>query len=202
VSLIHIGGGIHVEVEEGGLRVVPRTIKPKPQSYRPKIPARTEWKCPKLAQTRRERHPMSIAIAEVPGTGEWRGREIQFDTTVRPPDRRGGIRRGSPNGISEVEFYKLRNEVINTLMNDDKIKELIASVDENDPVAGFALGELIKLAALPGSARDRMAILKTLLEFTKSKPVTKSEIAVAQQDTWAMLLNEAEEDAKPKNGIQ
>lgn len=183
--MIHVGDGKHVVVVEGGL-CPPPPVKSHSFKHRPKSAPLFE----------RTGGGATQAAMATPGWKAWKSRTRSEIIRTAPPGKVGKPL-GHKDGFRKQELEIIRDHIVNTLMNDAEIQSLIASIREDDPVAAYAMGEMIKMAAEPGATRDRFQIVKTLLEFTKSKPATKTEMKVAQQDAWAMMLLEEEK----KNSI-
>lgn len=173
---VHLGDGRYVVVSEGAIPLPP-VVEKIPRPNRPKKPPKPKGVTP---------HASYHAL---PGWNAWASRRrSEIIDTSRPEEI--GKPLGHKDGFSAKELKVIRETIVNIVMNDDEINALLDGIKETDPVAAFALKEMIKLAAVPGATRDRFQVLKVLLDFTKSKPAMKSEVSVAQQDNWAMMLDE------------
>nr|WP_042671721.1 hypothetical protein [Methylobacterium sp. B34] len=177
--MIHVGDGKHIVIVEGALQPPPvLTSGIKHPNRRKAAPI------PRKVGTGPAR-----GYYDVPGWRAYHSRSFAEIKALAPPGRLGKPP-GVPDGFRKHEIEALRKRILNNVMTDEDISVLIASIKETDPIAAFAMSEMIKLAAAPGALRDRAMLLKTILEFTKSKPALKSEVNIAQQDNWAMMLEE------------
>jgi hypothetical protein len=176
--VIHVGDGKYIVMEEGALDPPPRRTGPKHPTH-PRSGPRFKGK---------RKTPLG-AYTILPGWLAWRGRARSEIIRTSPPGKVGKPK-GHSDGFRVPELKAIREAIVNILMHDEELNKLLDSINETDPLAAFAMREMIKLAAQPGATRDRVGLLKTILEFTKSKPATKTEMKVAQQDAWAMLIAE------------
>jgi hypothetical protein len=63
----------------------------------------------------------------------------------------------------------------------------------DEGMAEAALKEAFKLAVVPGDQKVRLAAIRTVLDFTKSKPESKSKVTIDTAEDW---LKAAEADMK------
>lgn len=66
----------------------------------------------------------------------------------------------------------------------------------DDQYAKEALETVVEIMRMPGDRDAKLRAAKTLLEFTKQKPVAKSEVAVAKAEDFlaAVLAQETQKD--------
>ena len=63
-------------------------------------------------------------------------------------------------------------------------------VDNEQAAARAAMKEVLIQVLMPGSRKDKLAAARTILEYTKSKPASKSDVKVdAPEDFLVALLN-------------
>jgi hypothetical protein len=56
--------------------------------------------------------------------------------------------------------------------------------DSDEAMAKAALKEAFTLAIVPGDLKIKMANIRTVLDFTKSKPESKSKVTVETAEDW------------------
>ena len=60
-----------------------------------------------------------------------------------------------------------------------------------DEYSQEALETAVEIMRVPGETRERLSAARLILDYTKSKPVSKSEVAVSKaEDFLASLLDE------------
>lgn len=177
----------YIDTEEGLLNVIPEVKvekkKPRIRKCRPGHVDRQHFKTGKF-----------VGLPEVkPGWIEWRvnlGREM---TKIMPRDlysRPFGARVGLSKKEREEASMSLDKYFGTT---EEDIKAIAATIDaEKDECAKFVMRSYMKILLTPNiSEAHRMSILKIMLEYTKAKPVTKSEVKVEEKtaDDWSAMMN-------------
>ena len=70
-----------------------------------------------------------------------------------------------------------------------------------DEYAKEALGTAVEVMRMQGETRERLSAARLILDFTKQKPVAKSEVAVAKaEDFLASLITEEDDGPKASSG--
>lgn len=104
---------------------------------------------------------------------QWREKAKQTGTGRKP---------GQPDGLTAKEFIPLRDKI------KEEAKKIVEIMSETlkieDQYAKEALETAVELMRVPGGSRDRLAAAKLILEFTKEKPSTKSEVTVAKAEDF------------------
>lgn len=102
-----------------------------------------------------------------------------------------GRKQGQPDGFLAKDAAKLREKV----KREAKIIVEKIAKDHNidDQYAKEALETVVEVMRMPGDTRSKLAAAKTLLEFTKQKPVAKSEVAVAKAEDFLAAVLAAEQ---------
>lgn len=99
---------------------------------------------------------------------------------------RNGRRKGVPDGYTYQEWEELRPKI---LAKANKLTTLIMEnvnlPDPNDEdLARQAMAVAVEIMIAPGDARNRLAAAKTVLEFTKSKPVSTTNLNVSSAESF------------------
>jgi len=79
----------------------------------------------------------------------------------------------------------------------ERIVKIMASDNEIDDVYAIeALKAAVEIMREPGQNRDRLTAAKMVLDFTKIKPVAKSEIVVGKAEAFleSLLIADPEEE--------
>lgn len=113
-------------------------------------------------------------------------------------------RTGVPNGLRKDEADLLRAEA--TVWVDEWMKELeengIVLTDgqiipgSDEAIAKASIREAAIIALSPGSKKDKLTALNMCLNFTKSKPVAKTEVAMKKPEDWLAEVVVASKQAK------
>lgn len=108
-------------------------------------------------------------------------------------------RTGVPNGMRRrtakrlwAKAGKAADRFITMLENEgDLPKPEVTVPDSEDAMAKAALREAFTLAVVPGDLKIKTANIRTILEWTKAKPESKSKVTVQTAEDW---LKAAKED--------
>jgi hypothetical protein len=101
-------------------------------------------------------------------------------------------RYGIPNGMTRAQAAPLWEEArckadwfIYKMMEDGELPEVNFKVPDTDEAKGVAaLHEATVLALGPGEKQAKLAAIRTVLEWTKAKPATRSKIDVTTSEDW------------------
>ena len=79
-----------------------------------------------------------------------------------------------------------------------KVVEIMAKeYDIEDQYAKAALETAVEVMRCPGDNRERVAAARLVLDFTKQKPASKSEVALSKaEDFLSSLIEEDEQEAQ------
>lgn len=99
-------------------------------------------------------------------------------------------RTGTPNGMTRAtaaplwaEARRKADRLIQLMTDDGLISETV--IPDSDEAKGVAaLHEVAVLALGPGEKQAKLAALRTLLEYTRSKPESKSKLTVNTSEDW------------------
>lgn len=110
-----------------------------------------------------------------------------------------GKRTGVPDGMRKPEadtLWALAREKADYIMAELE-KEKVVVFDPNsteEQMAREALKEAFVMAMSPlTNAQLKMAALKTVLEYTKAKPASKTDLTLANADAWLKMVSEDKE---------
>lgn len=109
--------------------------------------------------------------------------------------KRRGKRTGVPDGMRKPEadkLWELAREKADYLMSELE-KEGVISFDPNvteDQMAKDALREAFVMAMSPLQAQIKMSALKTVLEYTKAKPASKTDLTLTSAQEWLRAVVE------------
>jgi hypothetical protein len=99
-------------------------------------------------------------------------------------------RTGVPNGMRRRTAKRLwakaeqaADRFIKMLEDEGDLPQITVP-DSDDGMAKEALKEAFKLAIVPGDLKIKMAAIRTVLDFTKSKPESKSKVTVQTAEDW------------------
>lgn len=105
-----------------------------------------------------------------------------------------GRRKGHPDGIRLKDWLIIKEKASKKA---ERAVEIMAEKDiwvpDND-VAAKAMKAAIEVLEVPGEHRNRLAAAKTILDFTQTKPVVKSETTLKTAEEF--LASIIEEDDK------
>lgn len=183
MTIAHIGDGRYVHLEEGALTPPP----PKPRR-RGNFGKRVEqhsterhprWKKPNKKNEWRE------YCEKLPGYAEYRSFHAQhrYFSLGRP----FGATDGYNARTRAIALEKAKEQVKKDMANIKKTMELSEMAEE-------ALEGALTVLRAPASQQTKLTAAKLILEFTKSKPVAKSEVSVNKAEEWlASLSHDLEE---------
>ena len=120
------------------------------------------------------------------------GRELRRQWSTKPR-KNPGRPKGVPDGYTKQEIEPIREKAKKEAK--EVVKIMSDKYDIEDDYSREALQTAVEVMRVPGETRERLAAARLVLDFTKSKPVSKSEVAVAKaEDFLASLLAEDEAD--------
>ena len=108
--------------------------------------------------------------------------------------KKGGRPLGVPDGYGDGKI----KPIVEQAQKDAKKVVSIMKQDYeiNDPRAEEALETAVEIMRTPVHNRDRLQAAKLILDFTKVKPVAKSEVTLNNAEAFlSSLLDEGEQDA-------
>ena len=142
---------------------------------------------PKKGQgTHPQRAPKHNYFATLMQTEEGRALRRKWSTK---PKKNAGRPKGVPDGFTREQIEPVRaaikeeaKRIVNKMSQDYNIE---------DDYAKTALETAVEVMRCPGDNRERVAAARLVLDFTKSKPVSKNELAISKaEDFLAGLLTD------------
>jgi len=141
--------------------------------------------------THPQRKPKNNYFSNLMKTEEGRALRKQWSQNKNPNIKRGRPN-GVPDGYTNEQILPIRKKAKEEAR---KVVEIMAEQIEDD-YSKEALTTAVEIMRVPQDSRSRIAAARLVLDFTKSKPVAKSEIAVAKAEEFlaSLLDNEEEEE--------
>jgi hypothetical protein len=158
----------------------------KPKRQRPKSqPKAGQGKHPQKA-------PRNNYFATLMQTEEGRALRRSWSTK---PRKNGGRPRGVPDGFRKEQIEPIRSQI------KDEAKRIVDIMSKEysieDEYAKTALETAVEVMRVPGDNRERVAAARLVLDFTRSRPVAKNELAISKaEDFLSGLLKEEEADGQ------
>ncbi len=116
------------------------------------------------------------------------GRELRRQWSTKPR-KNPGRPKGVPDGYRATEIGPLRAKA------KKEAKQLVDIMtdkyDIEDEYAKEALTTAVEVMRVPGETRERLAAARLVLDYTKSKPISKSEVSIGKAEEFlAGLLDD------------
>lgn len=140
-----------------------------------------------------QRAPKKNYFAELAKTEE--GRALRKEWSNKPR-KNAGRPAGVPHGHTKETIAPLRDKA------KEEAKRVVQYMEDNgekfeDKYAKEAMESAVEIMRTEGGTRDRLAAARLVLDFTKQKPVTKSDVTVGKaEDFLEGLLAEEEHSVK------
>jgi hypothetical protein len=137
-----------------------------------------------------QKAPKRNYFATLMQTPEGRALRKQWSTK---PRQNGGRPKGVPDGYRKETIEPIRQKI------KAEAKELVSIMAETynieDDYAKAALETAVEVMREPGNNRERVAAARLVLDFTKERPTSKSEVAISKAEDFlaSLLTDEAEE---------
>lgn len=127
-------------------------------------------------------------------TPEGRALRKQWSTK---PRKNPGRPKGVPDGHTKESIAPVREQAEKDAKKVVKIMSEKFNIE--DEYQKEALGTAVEIMRLEGATRERLAAARLVLDFTKSKPATKSDVSISKaEDFLASLLTEDEQPDEPE----
>lgn len=122
------------------------------------------------------------------------GRRLRQEWS-RKKRKNPGRPRGVPDGFRKHQIEPLRAKIRKEAT---ELVEIMAEKFEiESEYAKEALTTAVEVMRVPGETRERLAAARLVLDFTKQKPASKSEVAVSKaEDFLASLIEDDGSEAK------
>lgn len=184
-TIIHIGDGRYVQkTEDGVFRPLPppktKWIQHKNHHYDPDRGHAPPEHTPKHKRPGRKNY-FKLMSEKITGYPEY----IKYTQEVANRYGNKGRDVGHPWGVRRGELKKLQRRAAKQVKKD---MENIKKNHEVDPRAEEALEGALTVLRAPNNQTAKLHAAKLILEFTKSKPVAKSEVSVNKAEEWLASL--------------
>lgn len=150
--------------------------------HKPNVPRKKQPPKPKLMPGRaRPAHKNPLALQHTTPEGR-----AKFREAMRNRKNKGGRPLGVPDGHSKETI----KPIVDKAKEDAKraVSIMKKEYDIEDPRAEEALETAVEIMRTPVHNRDRLQAAKLILDFTKVKPVAKSEITVGKAEEFLSSL--------------
>lgn len=180
-DIIHIGDGRYVTKTEDG---VFRPLPPPPRKYRQHKVNKERWvpteKVPFCSKPNKK-NEKALMAERIPGYKEY----LLYFHSYRAKYGFVGRKVGHPWGYREGKLAELQKEAAIQVQKDmENIKKKL----ELDEVAEEAMVGALTVLRNPNSQQTKLTAAKLLLEFSKTKPVARSEVSVNAAEAWLASL--------------
>ena len=111
---------------------------------------------------------------------------------LRTRENHGGRPVAVPDGFTKQTIEPIRAPHKKQKKKAKKVVAIMTDENENSH-AKEALEAAVEILRTPGQTRDRLTAARLVLDFTKSKPVSKSEVTVGKAEAFlSSLLDEGD----------
>ena len=142
-----------------------------------------------------QRKPANNYFATLMNTEEGRALRRKWSSS---PRKNAGRPRGVPDGYTREQIEPIRAK------EKQEAKRIVAIMSKEysieDEYAKAALETAVEVMRVPGDNRERVAAARLVLDFTRSKPVAKSELAISKAEDFLQGLLNEEEDGQETQG--
>lgn len=180
-EIIHIGDGRYVHKTEEGVFI---PLPPPPRKGKPYKYNKERWAKPEKVPSHsrpNKKNDKAIYAATISGYTEFSA----FWHEIRCKYGFNGRKVGHPWGIREKKLARLQKKAAKQVQKDmENIKKKL----ELDEVAEEALTGALTVLRNPNSQQTKLSAAKLLLEFSKTKPVAKSEVSINAAEAWLASL--------------
>ena len=120
------------------------------------------------------------------------GRELRKQWSTKPR-KNAGRPKGVPDGFRREQIEPIRDKAKKEAKQ--VVKIMAEKYEIEDDYAKEALTTAVEVMRVPGETRERLAAARLVLDFTKTKPVAKSEVTIGKAEEFlASLLDENEQE--------
>ena len=97
---------------------------------------------------------------------------------------------GVPDGMRKVEAMKLREQARESVTKTMSELEKAGVLDDADTQAREALETTLLIMRQPGDKKVQLSAARQVLEWTKAKPATKTDLTVNKAEAWLASITE------------
>jgi len=122
------------------------------------------------------------------------GRKLRQEWS-RKKRKNPGRPRGVPDGYRKAQIEPIRAKIRKEAT--EIVKIMAEKFEIESEYAKEALTTAVEVMRVPGETRERLAAARLVLDFTKQKPASKSEVAVSKaEDFLASLIEDDGSETK------
>lgn len=137
----------------------------------------------------------SIALKKKWADPEFRARMLPHLKRGSEAARKVGFRLGVPDGMRKSEALAERNVATESAKKTMAELEKVGAIKEDeDPRAKEALEAALIAMRMPQDQKIRIAAARLVLDFTKSKPASKSIVSVNEAEEWLRQVAKENDD--------
>ena len=126
------------------------------------------------------------------------GRELRRQWSTKPR-KNAGRPKGVPDGYRKAEIEPLRAKAKKEA--EEVVQIMSEKFNIEDEYAKEALTTAVEVMRVPGETRERLAAARLVLDYTKSKPESKSQVTIGKAEEFlAGLLAEEDDGQTPTEG--
>jgi len=142
-----------------------------------------------------QKAPKNNYFAQLMKTEEGRALRRYWSTK---PRKNAGRPRGVPDGYRREQIEPIRAKEKKEAKRIVEIMSKEYSIE--DDYAKAALETAVEVMRVPGDNRERVAAARLVLDFTKSRPVAKSELAISKAEDFLAGLLEEDNEQETQGG--
>lgn len=138
-----------------------------------------------------QRAPKRNYFTELSKTAEGRAKRAEW---AKKPRKNPGRPAGVPHGYTKETIEPLRAKA------KEEAERFVQIMSDNgeapeDDFAKEALKTAVEVMRVPGETRERLAAARLVLDFTKQKPASKSDVTIGKAEGFLEGLLEQEEES-------
>ena len=118
------------------------------------------------------------------------GRELRKQWSTKPR-KDAGRPKGVPDGFRREQIEPIRDKAKKEAKQ--VVKIMAEKYEIEDDYAKEALTTAVEVMRVPGETRERLAAARLVLDFTKTRPVAKSEVTIGKAEEFLASLLDADE---------
>lgn len=190
MTIIHIGEGRHIRLDEGALQKPPRSASeygPRQPRYIMSEPVRERIR--EIPTTKGKKHWTHRKAEEIPGFREFWLYKQEVCGRYRDAGRRIGEGPGIRRGRAAHQWGWAKR-----LARQD-MERILSAFPDMDDSAAEALEAALTVMRGPQNQTTKLAAAKLVLDFTRAKPVSKSEVTVNAAEAWLASLGKEDSDS-------
>jgi hypothetical protein len=124
------------------------------------------------------------------------GRELRRQWSTKPR-KNAGRPKGVPDGFRKHQIEPIRDAAKKEAKK--AVKIMAEKFNIEDEYAKQALEAAVEIVQVPGETRERLAAARLVLDFTRSKPVSKSEVSIGKAEEFLSSLLEEDGQETPES---